>query len=271
ALRRPHYLPHAGDRGHRRRRLHPHRTPHEGARMIPQPQAATTPTPDPHEEPRPIQTARLLAHRDHGPLVHTRPRQPGRGLPPAPATLAAFRAVVAVTVTGLIEPGFMMLVPALIVLLLVLPTAPRDHLGRFDWLTPPMLRAAEFLVIIAVGIAAGAPKWLLFVLVYVVGYHTYDTVYRTRQSIWPPAWVLYAGLGWELRLLIVGAGAALDLVTPVLAVLTAYLFVLFAVESVTSWVRLDKASAQAGADAEQDLEQSPEDAMEQAAGEAEKA
>jgi hypothetical protein len=65
-------------------------------------------------------------------------------------------------------------------------------------------------------------------------------------------------------------GAAFGYVTPVLAVLTAYLFVLFAVESVTSWVRLDKASAQAGADAEQDLEASPEDALEQATGEAEK-
>ncbi|MFI6709293.1 DUF5941 domain-containing protein [Nonomuraea sp. NPDC050478] len=239
--------------------------------MITQPQAAATPTPDPDEERRRIQTARLLAYRDDGPLVHVLSGRLGKGLPPVPATLAALLAVIAVTVTGLVQPGFTMLLPSLIVLLLVLPTAPRDHLGRFDWLTPPLLRAAEFLAMIVVGLAAGAPKWLLFVLVYVVGYHTYDTVYRTRQSIWPPAWVFYAGLGWELRLLIIGAGAAFGLVTPVLAVLTAYLFVLFAVESVTSWVRLDKASAQAAADAEQDLEQSPEDALEQATGEAEKA
>ncbi|MGI5270108.1 DUF5941 domain-containing protein [Nonomuraea sp. CA-218870] len=239
--------------------------------MITQPQAAATPTPDPDEERRRIQTARLLAYRDDGPLVHVLAARLGKGLPPVPATLAALLAVIAVSATGLIRPGFTMLVPSLILLLLVLPTAPRDHLGRFDWLTPPLLRAAEFLTVIVVGLAADAPKWLLFVLVYVVGYHTYDTVYRTRQSIWPPAWVFYAGLGWELRLLIIGAGAALGLITPVLAVLTAYLFVLFAVESVTSWVRLDKASAQSAADAEQDLEQSPEDALEQATGEAEKA
>ncbi|MFC7588589.1 DUF5941 domain-containing protein [Nonomuraea antimicrobica] len=173
-----------------------------------------------------------------------------------PATLVALLAVVAVTVAGLLEPGPILLLPVAIVLLLVLPTTPRNHLGRLDWLTPPLLRAAEFFTVIAVGLAADAPKWLLFVLVYVVGYHTYDTVYRTRQSIWPPAWVFRAGLGWELRLLIIGVGAAFGVVTPVLAVLTAYLFVLFAVESVTSWVRLDKASAQAGADAEQDLEAS---------------
>jgi hypothetical protein len=238
--------------------------------MITQPQAMATPTPDPDEERRRIQTARLLAYRDDGPLVHALAPRLGRGLPPVPATLAAVVAVAAVTAAGLLQRGPILLLPVAIALLLILPTAPRDHLGRFDWLTPPLLRGAEFLTVIVIGLAAGAPKWLLFVLVYVVGYHTYDTVYRTRQSIWPPAWVFHAGLGWELRLLIIGAGAALDIVTPVLAVLTAYLFVLFAVESVTSWVRLDKASAQAGADAEQDLEASPEDALEQATGEAEK-
>ncbi|MGP3965435.1 DUF5941 domain-containing protein [Nonomuraea sp. 3N208] len=238
--------------------------------MITQPQAMATPTPDPDEGRRRIQTARLLAYRDDGPLTHALAPRLGQGLPPVPATLAALLAIVAVTAAGLLQSGPILLLPVAIALVLILPTAPRDHLGRFDWLTPPLLRGTEFLAMIAIGLAAGAPKWLLFVLVYVVGYHTYDTVYRTRQSIWPPAWVFHAGLGWELRLLIIGVGAALDIVTPVLAVLTAYLFVLFAVESVTSWVRLDKASAQAGADAEQDLEASPEDALEQATGEAEK-
>ncbi|WP_326628402.1 DUF5941 domain-containing protein [Nonomuraea fuscirosea] len=238
--------------------------------MITHPQAMATPTPDPDEERRRIQTARLVAYRDDGPLAHALSTKIGGGVPPVPATLVALLAMVGITAAGLLDRGPILLLPVAIVLLLVLPTTPRDHLGRFDWLTPPLLRGAEFLTVIAVGLAADAPKWLLFVLVYVVGYHTYDTVYRTRQSIWPPAWVFRAGLGWELRLLIIGVGAALDVLTPVLAVLTAYLFVLFAVESVTSWVRLDKASAQAGADAEQDLEASPEDALEQATGEAEK-
>ncbi|MEO3802599.1 DUF5941 domain-containing protein [Nonomuraea sp. B1E8] len=231
--------------------------------MITQPQAMATPTPDPDEERRRIQTARLLAYRDDGPLAHALAGKIGRGLPPVPATLVALLAIVGLIVAGVLEPGPILLLPVAIMLLLVLPTAPRDHLGRFDWLTPPLLRGTEFLTMIAIGLAADAPRWLLFVLVYVVGYHTYDTVYRTRQSIWPPAWVFHAGLGWELRLLIIGAGAALGALTPVLAVLTAYLFVLFAVESVTSWVRLDKSSAQS-ADAEQDLEASPEEAMEQA-------
>ncbi|SDG19188.1 hypothetical protein SAMN05421505_102204 [Sinosporangium album] len=237
--------------------------------MITQPQAVSGQIPDPAEERLRIQTARLVAYRDDGPLATLLNGALGRGLPPVPATMAALLAIVAVAVGGLLEPGPTLLIPVLIMVVLVLPTAPRSHLGRFDWLTPPLIRATEFTVILLVGLTADAPKWLLFVLIYVVGYHTYDTVYRTRQSIWPPAWVFHAGLGWEVRLLVIGVGAALDMLTPVLVVLTAYLLVLFAVESVTSWVRLDKASAQAAAD--QDLEQSPEEALEQATGEAERA
>ncbi|MER5322601.1 DUF5941 domain-containing protein [Streptosporangium roseum] len=235
--------------------------------MITQPQ--TTPAPDPYEERLRVQTARLLAYRDDGPLVMALRDKMGPGLPPVPATLVALLAIIAMAVTGMLDDGPVLLVPVVVMVLLVLPTAARDHLGKLDWLAPPLIRGAEFLTIILVGLAAGAPKWLLFVLIYVVGYHTYDTVYRTRQSIWPPDWVFKAGLGWELRLLLLGAGAALGVLTWVLAALTLYLGVLFAVESVTSWVRLDKetALAQAG----DDLEASPEEAMEQATGEAEPA
>ncbi|MEV8639110.1 DUF5941 domain-containing protein [Streptosporangium sp. NPDC051023] len=235
--------------------------------MITQPQ--TTPAPDPYLERLRVQTARLLAYRDDGPLVSALRGKVGPGLPPVPAAIAALVVIVAIAVAGLLTDGPLLLLPALVMLVLVLPTAARDHLGKLDWLVPPLIRATEFLTIILVGLAAEAPKWLLFVLLYVVGYHTYDTVYRTRQSIWPPDWIFKAGLGWEVRLLIIGAGAALGAVTWVLAALTLYLGVLFAVESVTSWVRLDKASALAQAG--DDLEASPEEAMEQATGEAEPA
>ncbi|GII81168.1 hypothetical protein Sru01_61500 [Sphaerisporangium rufum] len=238
--------------------------------MITQPQAPA-PLLDPDEERRRVQTARLLAYRDDGPLVAVLRDRIGRGVPPVPAALLALVAVVAVGLGGVLDPGrgAIMLVPVLAMVVLVVPTAPRDHLGRFDWLVPPLIRGTEFLTIILLGLAAGTPKWLLFVLIYVVGYHTYDTVYRTRQSIWPAPWVFRAGLGWEVRLLLLGAGAALGLLTWVTAALSLYLGVLFAVESVTSWVRLDKETALA--QASDDLEASPEEALEQTTGEADKA
>ncbi len=237
--------------------------------MITQPQ--TTTIPDPDEERRRIQTERLLAYRDDGPIATTLKGVLGRGLPPVPFTLVALLAIVALAVGGVLDEGPILLAPVLILVALVVPSAPSDHLGRLDWLTPPLLRGAEFLTIILLGLAEDTPKWLLFVLLYVVGYHTYDTVYRTRQGIWPPAWLFRAGLGWEGRLLILGVGAVAGQLTAVVAVLTAYLFILFAVESVVSWVRLDKASAQAQAQADQDLEQSPEEAAEQLTGDADPA
>ncbi|MBP2702642.1 hypothetical protein JOL79_02365 [Microbispora sp. RL4-1S] len=230
-------------------------------------QTQPTMIPDPDEERRRVQTQRLLAYRDDGPLVALVRGRLGGGLPPVPVTVFALLVTVALAVTGTLSDGPVLLVPVLVTVVLVTATAPRDHLGRFDWLTPPLLRATEFLTVILLGLAEGTPKWLLYVLIYVVGYHTYDTVYRTRQGIWPPAWLYLAGLGWEVRLLVVGVAAAAGVLTPVAVVLTAYLLVLFSVESVISWVRLDKASAQAQAD--QDLEQSPEDAAEQVTGEAE--
>jgi hypothetical protein len=181
------------------------------------------------------------------------------------ATLVALLAVVALAVTGVLADGggAVMLAPVLAMVVLVVPTASRDHLGRFDWLTPPLIRATEFVAILAIGIPAGVPKWLLYLMIYVIGYHTYDTVYRTRQSVWPPAWLFKAGLGWEVRLLLIGAGAALGQPIAVSAALTAYLTVLFAVESITSWVRLDRTSAVAQAT---DLEESPEDSLDDAVG-----
>ncbi|MFF0306304.1 DUF5941 domain-containing protein [Streptosporangium sp. NPDC004379] len=232
--------------------------------MITQPQ--TAPVPDPYEERLRIQTARLLAYRDDGPLVTALRGRVGPGLPAVPAALAALAAIIAMAAAGILKDGPVLLLPPVVMLVLVLPTAARDHLGRIDWLLPPLIRSTEFLTIILIGLAADAPKWLMYVLLYVIGYHTYDTVYRTRQSIWPPDWVFRAGLGWEIRLLLIGAGAALGVLTWVLAALTVYLGVLFAVESVTSWVRLDKQSAMQ-ASASDDLEASPEEAQEQVTGE----
>lgn len=239
--------------------------------MITHPQVSAVPLPDPDEERRRIQTARLLAYRDDGPLVALLRDKMGPGLPPVPTGLVSLAAAIAIGVSGVLDAGTgaVMLLPVLAMVVLMVPTAPRDHLGRFDWLLPPLIRGTEFLTVIILGLAAGTPKWLLFVLIYVVGYHTYDTVYRTRQSIWPAPWVFQAGLGWEVRLLLLGAGAALGVLTWVIAVMSVYLGVLFAVESVTSWVALDQRTALA--QASDDLEASPEDAMEQATGEADKA
>jgi hypothetical protein len=124
-----------------------------------------------------------------------------------------------------------------VVLLLTGPAATHPHGGRIDWLVPPFIRAIEYGYLAVLGFAHGVSAPLIYVLIAVLAYHHYDTVYRTRQRLWPQEWVFRAGFGWEGRMLVV-AFAALSGVLPfAYAVLAAYLGVLFGVESVATWTR----------------------------------
>ena len=105
---------------------------------------------------------------------------------------------------------------------------------------PPIIRAIEYGYLAALGFAQGVSEPLIYVLIAVLAYHHYDTVYRTRQRLWPQEWVFRAGLGWDGRMLVV-AVAALAGVTPfAYAALAAYLGVLFGVESVYTWTRTER-------------------------------
>ena len=56
--------------------------------MITHPQTAAVPVPDPDEERRRVQTARLLAYRDDGPLATSLRERMGPGLPAVPAAVS---------------------------------------------------------------------------------------------------------------------------------------------------------------------------------------
>ena len=122
--------------------------------IIQQPQATTIT--DPHEERLRIQTERLIAYRDDGPLVTALKGLLGRGVSPVPPTLLAIAAIVAMAVGGVLTEGPILLAPVLVLVLLAAPTAPHHHLGRLDWLTPPLLRAAAAHPAVAVPIQATA-------------------------------------------------------------------------------------------------------------------
>jgi hypothetical protein len=74
-------------------------------------------------------------------------------------------------------------------------------------------------------------------LIAVLAYHHYDTVYRTRQKLWPQEWMFRAGLGWDGRMLVVALAAFAGYTPLAYAALAAYLGVLFGVESVLTWTR----------------------------------
>jgi hypothetical protein len=104
------------------------------------------------------------------------------------------------------------------------------------------MRAIEYGYLAVLGFTNGVSEPLIYVLIAVLAYHHYDTVYRTRQKLWPQEWVSRAGFGWEGRMLIVAAAGFVGALPFVYAALAAYLGVLFVVESVLTWTRTDRGS-----------------------------
>jgi hypothetical protein len=121
--------------------------------------------------------------------------------------------------------------------------------GALDWLVPPLFRAGEYGTVLALAavseVNAALPS--AFVLVAVVAYHHYDTVYRIRGGTGapPPTLVRVAG-GHEGRTLLVTVLAAAFgqfgqfghlMGFPIaLTALSGVLAVLVLVESVRFWV-----------------------------------
>jgi uncharacterized protein DUF5941 len=82
----------------------------------------------------------------------------------------------------------------------------------------------------------------VYALIGALAYHHYDTVYRTRQRLWPARWVFAAGLGWDGRMLVAAVAALAGVLPVVFAVLCVYLALLFGVESVYTWTRTGRGS-----------------------------
>lgn len=184
-----------------------------------------------------FQTSRLVAYRDDGPVSRSLGKLTKGQLPPLlPLLVAAVVTgiLLATAVTGQNSPA--VFAPVL-VLLLAGPGSTHPHIGRLDWLVPPILRGIEYGYLATLGFAHGVSKPLVYALIGILAYHHYDTVYRTRQRLWPASWVFYAGLGWDGRMLVAAAAALAGQAQIVYAVLACYLGLLFGVESVHTWTR----------------------------------
>ena len=110
----------------------------------------------------------------------------------------------------------------------------RDTTG-LRWLSPPVLRAAEYGGIIWLCALDGAEA-AAFALIAVTSFRHYDLVYRLRmRSETPPAWLDAVSGGWDGRLLVTWLLLALGALPAALFAIAAVLGVLFAVETVGSW------------------------------------
>ena len=161
-------------------------------------------------------------------------------LPPALLGLAAIAALGMLGLHGL--PWPLMIAPA-VVMLLAAPGSANPHTGRFDWLVPALLFGAQILYLTAIGLGAGVPGPVIFVLAAALLMRYADLACPGRPVMLargrPPdseAGERGTALGWEGRLLIAGLAAAMGLATFAYLALTVYFVFLICAKVVTSFV-----------------------------------
>jgi len=170
-------------------------------------------------------TGRILALRDDGALSRWAGRLVQGTLLPLPPALAGFVATVMMAVLGLRNlPGFIALTPP-VVMMLAAPGSSHPHDGRFDWLVPAMLAAAQFVYFGALGFALAVPGQLIFAVCSLTFVWYAGLPGSAADQALQPRAPGQAG-GWETRLFIIGVAAALGLPSFGYLGLAAYLGVL---------------------------------------------
>jgi hypothetical protein len=182
---------------------------------------------------------------DAGPVAS---HLPVRGLPGGPLALATLAAGLAVPGIALRWPGAVpgVVATGLVFAALLVAARPPRTLG---WLVPPALRALEYGGILALAWRqATAPAAVgAFVLVAVVAYHHYDTVYRERAlGTLPPDRLVVSLGGFDGRLAVLLLGAAAGHTTVTLWALVAWCGTQTVVESVRWWHRATERATNGG-------------------------
>ncbi|WP_418961541.1 DUF5941 domain-containing protein [Streptomyces tritici] len=182
---------------------------------------------------------------DTGPFAELAARLAGRRFPLPPLVTAVLGAalLLAVAWTQPVGSGWTVAAAGGYALLSGCAVA-RPLKGALDWTVPPVLRAAEYGVVLLLAARSGVPHAVpaAFGLVAAVAYHHYDTVYRIRGGTGaPPAWLVRTVGGHEGRTLLVTVLAALtaasgDDFTKALAALAAAVALVVLVESIRFWV-----------------------------------
>jgi Family of unknown function (DUF5941) len=159
----------------------------------------------------------------------------GRGLlPPLPPLLVGLLVTCVMAVLGLANLGYVVLTPAVAMLPAAL-AARHPHHGRLDWLVPPLILVSEGVYLAALGFSYHVPAPLVFALLAAVIMRHADLAYRAMFGLGLPADTY--GFGWEGRMLLAGLAAAVGIITPVYAVLTGWLWLLFCWDFLGGWQR----------------------------------
>jgi phosphatidylglycerophosphate synthase len=178
-------------------------------------------------------------HRDDGPLARwigaAARRLPGRPgpLPFALLATAAAGTLLLAALAGVAGLRGWVVATVLVMLLAALPAAV-GHTGALDWLVPAALRAAEYLFVIAIDVAAGVPGPVTFALLFVLALRHYDLTARLEKRERPPL-LAAAGLGWDGRILLLAVPVVAGWAAAGTAALAGYLFVILAIGAIAGW------------------------------------
>jgi hypothetical protein len=210
------------------------------------------------------------AYRDDGPISLWLGRLVEGRIPPIPPLIVGLFVTSALAALGMSNlSGVLLLTPVEAMLLAGLGSS-HPHNGRLDWLVPALIQVGEYLFLAALAFTHRVASPLVFTLVAAVVLRHLDVAYRARHRIawpaprkirtfvaayrltWPPTGADgrpadVSGLGWEIRMLILGIGAAIG-ITPVVAVaLAGYLWALLVRDFLTGWLGVRDRSSSAGA------------------------
>jgi hypothetical protein len=194
---------------------------------------------------------RLVLLRDDGVLARNLGTLVRGNLLPLPPAVLGLVATAVLTYLGMQSvPGILIISPCLI-MLLAAPGAGNRHTGRLDWLVPAVLFGWQCLYLTTVGQAQHVPAAATFALCAALTVRYADLACPGRPVILARPmrrnWTMDltegdrergSALGWEGRMLLMGAAAAAGLGTLAYIALTAYLGMLIGAKVLTSCLGL---------------------------------
>jgi hypothetical protein len=181
-----------------------------------------------------LDTVDTSRHRDDGPLTRAvlgRARVAQPLVTGSAAALAALAVVAALLGQDRARP---VLVLAGLSVLVAGLSARAGHGGPLDWLVPAALRAAEYLVVVAVGLSGAVPPPVVFLLLFVLALHHYDLTARMEKGAPAPGGPAVL-LGWDGRVVLLVLAAAAGVATGGVAVLAGLVGGGFLVGAVADW------------------------------------
>jgi hypothetical protein len=185
-----------------------------------------------------LNTVDTARHRDDGLLTRA---VLGRAGWPQPLLLAAGAAIVvlALVVAMLTDrlgggDARVAVVVAALVGLVAGTAARRSHGGPLDWLAPAGLRAVEYLLVVAAGLAGRVPPAVVFLLLFALALRHYDLTARMEKGA-PAAGGAGPLLGWDGRIVLLAGATLAGHATLGIAVLAGIVVGGFLVGAINDW------------------------------------